>query len=580
MVRNVLLPVLCVLICCGESPTPDLIFYNGTIITMSSKAESGSTEAILVRNGKIHYVGSQKEAFAQARTNAKSIDLQGATLLPGFVAPHTHPELSAYLHTFVDLSGFRHSSPEEVMSALKRAVEDAEPGEWIYCKGFDPILVPGLEKPDISQLDAMAPDNPVVILAQSMHSAWANSRAFAELGITANTKPPEQGSYYEVDADGNLTGFIVEVAAMQPFMKAALPTIDIKENFQEILDGYADHGITSIGTAGVFGENDRSLMLMRWLSAEEPGMFLNLLGFFGILPERKPTVRNFVYLKADSPFDIPSEPQRDDPSFQIIGIKLWYDGSPYTGSMYLKEPYLESDLMQNGLGLPPGNSGSPVVARDEFETLVTKFHNQGWQLAIHSQGDQSSYEVMQTLEKVLLENPRQDHRHRLEHALLLPQDLLSKLAQNGITVSFHINHLYYYGEALRNDIIGDRAESMLPTRSAFSSGIKVSLHADQPMYPEDPLSLVQTAVNRSGREGEIIGESESIDIRQALEAVTIHGAWQLGLEDRLGSIEVGKDADLVILDANPLITQPSLLRKIQVLATFVSGRQIAGTPLH
>ena len=157
---------------------------------------------------------------------------------------------------------------------------------------------------------------------------------------------------------------------------------------------------------------------------------------------------------------------------------------------------------------------------------------------------------------------------------------LSTLAHNGITVSFHINHLYYYGEALRNDIIGDRANSMLPMRSAISNEIIVTLHADQPMYPEDPLSLVQTAVNRRSREGIIIGESESIDIRKALEAVTIHGAWQMGLEDRLGSIEVGKDADLVILDTNPLLTQPSLLRKIQVVATFVSGRQIAGTPFY
>lgn len=579
------LPLTLVLLCissvlpyCGSDSAPDLVFYNGTIITMADSRQLQNPEAVLVQDGKIKFLGSSEQVFEKAGPDFRKVDLKGATLLPGFVAPHTHPELSAYLHTFVDLSGFSHSSPESVMNALRKAVSEAKPGQWIYCKGFDPILVAGLRKPHISELDAIAPNNPVVILAQSMHSAWANSLAFEELGITADTEAPEKGSYYEVDDQGNLTGFIAEVAAMQPFVKAALPTIDIKDNFQGVLDGYAANGITSIGTAGLFGEDDKPLMLMRWLSAEEPGLLLRILGALGILPERKPSVRNFVYLKANSPFELPAAPDRTDPSFQIVGIKLWYDGSPYTGSMYLSEPYIDSSLMQDGLGLQPGTTGSPVQTREEFQSQVRKFHDQGWQIAVHSQGDQSSLDVMEVLESVLKESPRSDHRHRIEHALLLPTELLPELSVQGVTVSFHINHLYYYGVALKQDIIGDRADSMLPARSTAANGIRFTLHADQPMYPEEPLSLIQTAVDRTTREGTVLGESESITVERALKALTIDGAWQLGMEDSLGSIEPGKYADLVILDRNPKSTPISEIRSIKVLGSFVSGTQISGQP--
>ena len=578
MYRPYLLLILILFATCSPDSREDIVFFNGTILTMSVEEGQPQPEAVLVRNGIIESLGTRDEVLALAGEETRRIDLHGATMMPGFVAAHTHPDLSAYLHSFVDLSGFTHSSPEGVRNALKQAISRAEPGEWIYCKGFDPILVPGLQKPTLAELDALAPKNPVVILAQSMHSAWANSLAFEALEITAETPPPEPGSYYEVK-DGKLTGFIAEVAAMRPFMKAALPTFDIKENFQRVLDDYAKSGISSIGTAGLFGEDEKPLMLMRWLSATDPGVFLRFLGAIAVLPERKPSVRNFVYLKADSPFDLPSSPDRDDPSFQIVGIKLWYDGSPYTGSMYLSQPYEKSELMQQSLGLPAENRGSPVLEREAFRQQVERFHRQGWQLAIHSQGDQANLEVAQVLSEVLSSFPRNDHRHRLEHALLLPQSLIPSLADQGITVSFHINHLYYYGEALRNDIIGERAEEMLPLRSALEGGLRISLHADQPMYPEEPLSLVQTAVERKSRQGSNLAEEEAISVQQALRAVTIDAAWQMGLEDRLGSIEVGKEADFVILGADPTAVPASSIRSIPVLATFVSGRQIAGKPL-
>jgi hypothetical protein len=144
-----------------------------------------------------------------------------------------------------------------------------------------------------------------------------------------------------------------------------------------------------------------------------------------------------------------------------------------------------------------------------------------------------------------------------------------------MTPSIHINHLYYYGEALKNEIIGEeRAEKILPIASVQNNGLKFSLHADQPMFKSDPLRLIQTAVLRKTKEGNLMGDGEQIDILDALKAMTIHAAWQIKMEDKIGSIKEGKFADFVILDKNPLETPSNELEKIQVLKTFVHGNEL------
>jgi hypothetical protein len=143
-----------------------------------------------------------------------------------------------------------------------------------------------------------------------------------------------------------------------------------------------------------------------------------------------------------------------------------------------------------------------------------------------------------------------------------------------MTPSFHINHLYYYGKALRDDILGaERTARMLPVNRSRTEGLYYSLHADAPMYPEEPLSLLQTAVTRKTREGDIIGPDEAVSVMEGLKALTIYAAWQLKMEKKLGSIEPGKYADLIILDRNPLKVNPDSLRDIRVLNTFVNGNE-------
>lgn len=572
--RLSLLLVPLVLLGCGPGAPESIIFYGGDIITMSDAKPAG-IEAVLVKNGMIVSLGSRDEIFKQKTPGTRLVNLEGKTLMPGFIAVHTHPDLAAYLYGFVDLSGFTCRTKEDVWNRLRRAVKEAKKGEWIFCRGFDPMLVRGLTAPDIALLDSMAPDNPLAILAQSMHSAWVNSLAFRKMGITAETPDPAPGSYYEKDSKGKLTGFVVEVEAIKPFSKEAVKVFDIKRNVIKVFDEFLTRGITSITTMGMFATDTKPFLLYEHLSTRHPRLVHRALALVGMLPDRKPTVRHFLYIKHDTPFLIPDSVENGDDFFKVSGIKLWYDGSPYTGSMYIKEPYMASELMTRGLKIPCNHTGEPVIDRKIFSETIKKFHEAGWQISVHSQGDRSSEEVLDVFDQILSRSSVKNSRHRIEHGVLLPPGLLGKMKRLNMTPSFHINHLYYYGRALQNDILGrGRTDIMLPVGSARKGGLYFSLHADAPMYPEEPLSLLQTAVTRETREGIIIGPREAISVMDGLRALTVYSAWQLNMEKKIGSIDIGKYADLVILDKNPLKVSPRSLREIRVVNTYINGEEV------
>lgn len=557
---------------CASTAPNRMIFYGGDIITMNKTPET-VVEAVFVENGKIIMTGAKEEILKRKTVDTQIIDLDGKTLMPGFIAVHTHPDLSSYLHGYVDLSGFTHQTKEDVWEKLRQTIAQTPKGQWIFCRGFDPILVPGLAAPDIGFLDAMAPNHPVLILAQSIHSAWANSLAFKKMGVTASTPDPAPGSYFEKDDRGNLTGFIVETAAVKVMSEDVLKVFDIKDNVLKVNDEYLGNGITSITTLGLM--SGRALILYEHLSTANPKLISRALESLGLLPHRKPAVRHFMYLLHSMPDLFPKSIENGDDFFKICGMKIWYDGSPYTGSMYINEPYLNSELMLKKLKIPANHCGQTVIGRQEFFDAVKKYHQLGWQVSVHSQGDRSTREILEIFDIIQSESPTKHLRHRIEHGVLLPTELLEKMKQLEITPSFHINHLYYYGKALRDDILGDeRSSKMLPVGSTGKAGLYYSLHADAPMYPEEPLSLLQTAVTRKTREGEIIGLHEAISVMDGLKALTIYAAWQINMEKKIGSIEPGKYADLIILNRNPLKVNPESLREIQVVTTFVNGKEV------
>jgi len=285
-----------------------------------------------------------------------------------------------------------------------------------------------------------------------------------------------------------------------------------------------------------------------------------------------PRIRQYFYLIEDELQYLPDSPANGNDYFSVLGIKLWHDGSPYTGSMFTSTPYLDSPLGRT-LGIRGGSHGSPMIPQESLTSKLKDYTARGWQVAIHTQGDASHRAVLTAIENAGAV-PGTRPVVRLEHGVFMPQDSVEKLARLGVSASFHVHHIKYYGDALANSIVGlAAAQQTLPIRSAFAQGVQPTLHADSPMFPPKGFALMQTAMTRATGLGLLLNAAESITAQQALRAMTIHGAYQLRLLEKTGSLEVGKWADLQIVDRNPYTTPVQELDQLRILSVYVGGKR-------
>ncbi|MFH1139120.1 MAG: amidohydrolase [Pseudomonadota bacterium] len=537
------------------------IFLNGDIVTMDPDRPTAA--ALAVEGDRILALGTPDELESLRAKAAEIIDLGGRTLLPGLIEPHTHPITSALLYEWADVSAFTHNSRAEVLASLSRAISQAEKGQWVTAFGYDPILIRDLAALTADELDILAPDNPVFVMIQSMHTAFVNRQALRRANIDEAAPKPVNGHFVK-DRNGRLTGMVVEQGGMLPFLACMLleGAWDGEKLMSRQLHRFARAGYTTLGAMGEFP------------------LFPNSASTLQRLAESGPTPLRVVFL--DKAADLESgsleKTGPDSERFHRRGVKFWYDGSPYSGNMFLDQPFVNSDLMQVGLGLPRDSPGYAMLPRETLQALVEKYHDQGRQVVIHGQGDRAIREIVEVYARALARTPRSDHRHRIEHGALFPLDQLAPAARLGVCPSWHINHIYYYGEALRDDIIGpERAGRLMPFKDALRQGLRCSLHNDSPMYPPEPFKLVRTAVTRGTRRGAVIGADQAVSVAEALRAVTIDAAWQLFLDKEVGSLTPGKKADLAVLSANPLKIDPLGLDGVRVLATYSGGRKVFGS---
>jgi len=557
--------------------TPPTLYFNANIITIDDKQPNA--DAMLVIDGIVESIGTLETIKHKHIKNLQKRDLNGATIMPGFIDPHTHFALSMFMAEMHDLSGFKHKNNKAVWNYYEEISKKATDNKWLIFKGLDPILVSDLVSPTIEYLDSVAPDNPIIIFSQSLHNYFANSKAFEKAGVSKSVKNPSKHSYYERDENGNFTGLIVEQEAVRPFLEKlqeeVLTAKMLSNVAQKVMTDYAKNGNTTIASTGLTISEKKSLLLTKHLSDKKPGLIGNFLAKIGQLPERQQNPRHFIYIRHDMPHLMPKKRGQANDFYDIIGIKHWYDGSPYIGTMYMEESYLTNKLTTNELKIPEGSKGKALVSKEDLKNFITDYHEQGWQIAIHTQGDAAITEVINAFDELDDQLDFNKSRHRLEHCLMLPTDELTRMDRLNLSPSFHINHLLYYGDALTGDMLGaQRGDAILPLNSTLKKGIISTLHADQPMFESKPFRLIQTAVERKTKSGKDLGSNEKIELLEAIKALTINAAWQIHMEDKIGSLAKGKYADFIILNQNPFEVATGKLDKIECVETFINGNSM------
>ena len=542
------------------------IYYNGTIITMDQK--DSIVTHLAVKDDTILAAGFE-EIMQYKDKNTICIDLKGKTLLPGFYDGHSHLMRAGqqFLY-FLDLSAYpigNLHTLDETAQRIKEHIKTVAKGEWVIGAGFDETALKESRHFTLQELDEIAPENPFIIRHISGHLLLANSLAYEKAGITRETPNPA-GARYRHDEKGNLTSVVEEPAAMEPFFKAGLPMTD--EMWQKSVE-YASKVYISKGITTAQDGNVTQNMWDNFFKAHEKNM---LHCRVQLLP-RYP----LGYMDLDS-FENPKAGTQltEDKYISLGAVKLLQDGSiqAYTG--YLSQPYHKriDDT------LPNDNTwaGYAIHKREALCELVLKFHRQGWQVAIHANGDGAIEDIICAFEYAQQKCPRNDTRHIIIHCQTVREDQLDRMQKAKILASFFVTHTYFWGDRHKNIFLGkERAERIDPLQSALRRRIPFTLHNDTYVTPIDPLLSVWSAVSRKTAKGEILGKEQQIDVYNALKAITVWGAYQFHEEKIKGSLEAGKLADFVILRQNPLAVPKEDIKDIVISSTVIGGRCVYGS---
>lgn len=547
-----------------EENAADLVLYNGHVQTMVSESEVAS--AIAIAGNKIVYVGDDSGIDAFVGDTTQVIDLDGKFVSPGFMDGHIHAPGNWYTSLYqIDLTGL--STNEEYLEAIRSFVE-AHPDEEAYIG--TPFMLNAYQLPDGSNpgpkkedLDAICPDKPMLIHDVSYHAAWVNSKALELAGVTADTPDPEGGLFYR-NEKGEPSGCVSDAAKGIVF--AIMPDTMTNDKLEEALykfmeeaNSYGVTGITNI-TQGGFDVIDM------YHKVEREG---NLTLRMRVVPTMKET---FTYDEVLSTIKSYNDSATDMISSNTV--KIYYDGVTESGTAVMQQPYLES------AGLGKHWCGTPVWPQEDFARLVHDFDAEGVQVHVHAIGDGAVRGTLDAYEEARAANGERDARHTITHVCAITDEDIQRMAD--LNVVGALQFLWMYGDALcdlERAYIGDeRALAMYPVKKMRDAGIAITGASDAPVTPFVVLDEIEVGITRNSP----YPEEEDTDMTrwpeqgltayQMLEAYTKNVAYQNFMDDIIGTVEVGKFADLVVLDTNILEADAKAISDTRVVYTISDGR--------
>ncbi|HTR88073.1 MAG TPA: amidohydrolase [Reyranella sp.] len=534
------------------------IVYNARRIVTMNPNQPFATH-VAVRDGRILGAGSldQLKGWGKLELDERFKD---KVILPGFVEGHSHAYEGGvwkfpYVGFFDRVSPDGKRSPglksiEEVVAALQAHEKTMPKGTTLLAWGFDPIYFTG-RRMDLADLDKVSTERLVVVLHSNFHVVNANTPVFAKAGITRSTNVHG----IVKDAQGEPTGELQETTAQYLAYRAAGIQLAATLSDEPALWGFARVAqLAGVTTAtDLHNELPESTVDAYLKATSSPDFPLRMLPAFAAasVPPEQGISRLQALMKKNN----------ERLRFQLV--KIVTDGSIQGLSARMRWPgYYD--------GTP---NGVWNIGPDDIDRILLAWHRAGFQVHIHTNGDEASEVAIEAVERALATAPRWDHRHTLQHAQMADAGQFRRLKALGMCANLFANHLFYWGDVHYARTLGpERAERMDACGTALKTGVPFAIHCDAPVTPIGPLFTAWCAVNRQTASGRTLGEAEKISVADALRAITLGAAYTLKLDEEIGSIDVGKRADFAILDDDPLDVAPAKLKDVPVWGTILGGR--------
>lgn len=545
---------------CSENSTQTAytnttIYHNAQIITVND--EQPYANALAVREGQIIAVGTKEEVEAAAGKFASTKDMQGNTIIPGFIDAHGH---FSYTGGLMDMANLQPepAGPVGSMADIKRIltehIKNNPDDTWILGWGYDDSLLTEQRHPTRHDLDAISTDLPIFINHVSGHLAVCNSKCLEIAGINQNTENPEGGVIRKDAVTGEPDGVLEETASalVRPSIPAPAPGAALAR-LGTLQSYYAKYGVTTVQDGGL---SMNAIETLR--TADKNGLlYLDVVGF--------------LRLTSGATFDENFRSETDYQNrFRVGGIKLVLDGSPQGKTAWLTQPYHV---------VPHGQSedytGYPIFEDAEVERLIEQSFKRSIPVMAHANGDAAADQLIRVVTKVNNKLGNTDRRTVMIHAQTARDDQITQMKIHNIIPSYFVAHTFYWGDWHRDSVFGEeRAMRISPLRSTIERGLPFTTHNDTPVVPSDMMQLMWSAVNRITRSGKTLGPDQRISPIDALKSVTLNAAYQMFEENQKGSIEVGKVADFVILSGNPLTVEAMKIKDIEILETVKAGETV------
>ncbi|MEP3655068.1 MAG: amidohydrolase [Litorimonas sp.] len=543
------LVVSCLAACltaCDASAPENAIIIHGNILTQNDAQPIAKT--MVVKDGRIVAIGD--DISISSLDSARVIDLSDQTILPGFIDSHVHVRELGMDRIKANLVGVE--TADEIVERLQARFLNPEPGIWLIGQGWDEGAFASRGYPDRAALDAAFPNNPVALESLHGFGGFYNGKALEIAGISADTKDPEVGVILRRE-DGSPTGVMLTLA--QDLVDQHIPKPSQAKLEEAIVAGLtemAHAGVTSVHEAGMTSADVKAFEALA-AGDELP------IRVYGLLDgnDSKLMANWFAQGIEDDAKDY----------LDIRGIKVFYDGSLGSRTALMAAPYSDR---------PDAASPTERISPEDLQALADKAADKGYQMAVHAIGDEGNNRTLGIYETALKGDAKA--RWRIEHAQVVLPDYYDRAAKLGVLSSVQSSHAVG-DSAWAEDRVGpDRIKDAYAWQKILGAGGKLMLNSDLPGEPWTPMETLYFAVNRKKLDGSPAGgwySDQALSVEEAIKAMTITNAYGAFQDEDIGSLEVGKRADFVVLDKDPTEVEPETLKDIKVTATWVNGKPVA-----